>query len=99
MKNKKSQKSIFQQKTKFQKSRFQPKKKVVFRKNMKVLEFSTDHFSHNINFLVFGRKIKSHFISLDSVDIPEHVSDRFIGFDEEIFRDDISSTDIRREQN
>lgn len=55
--------------------------------------------SHNINFLVFGRKIKSHFISLDSVDIPEHVSDRFIGFDEEIFRDDISSTDIRREQN
>ena len=55
--------------------------------------------SHNINFLVFGRKIKSNFIDLGSVDIPPHVSDRFIGFDEEIFRDDISSTDIRRDLN
>jgi phosphopantetheine adenylyltransferase len=55
--------------------------------------------SHNINFLVFGRKIKKSFISLSSVKIPEHVCDRFIGFGEEIFRDDISSTDIRRDQN
>ena len=55
--------------------------------------------SHNINFLVFGRKIKSNFIGLGSVHIPPHVSDRFIGFDEEIFRDDISSSDIRRDLN
>ncbi|MDA9676059.1 cytidylyltransferase [Pseudomonadota bacterium] len=55
--------------------------------------------SHNINFLVFGRKIKSNFIDLGSVHIPLHVSDRFIGFDEEIFRDDISSSDIRRDLN
>ena len=46
--------------------------------------------SHNINFLVFGRKIKDIFISLDSVEIPEHIDNRFIGFGEEIFRDDIS---------
>jgi hypothetical protein len=55
--------------------------------------------SHNINFLVFGRKIKNHFISLDSVRIPEHIAKRFSGFGEEIFRDDISSTLIRKEQN
>ena len=52
--------------------------------------------SHNINFLVFGRKIKSKFIGLASVKIPDHVKDRFVGFDEEIFRDDISSSDIRQ---
>ena len=45
--------------------------------------------SHNINFLVFGRKIMNKFISLDSVTIPEHIAKRFSGFGEEIFRDDI----------
>ena len=54
--------------------------------------------SHNINFLVFGRKIMNKFISLDSVTIPEHIAKRFSGFGEEIFRDDISSTLIRKEQ-
>ena len=54
--------------------------------------------SHNINFLVFGRKIKSNFIDLDSVTIPEHIAKRFSGFGEEIFRDDISSSLIRKEQ-
>ena len=52
--------------------------------------------SHNINFLVFGRKIKDNFISLDSVEIPEHINRRFTGFGEEIFRDDISSSIIRK---
>jgi len=52
--------------------------------------------SHNINFLVFGRKIKTKFISLTSVNIPVHVSSRFVGFGEEVFRDDISSSDIRK---
>ena len=51
---------------------------------------------HNINFLVFGRKIKDIFISLDSVEIPEHIDNRFTGFGEEIFRDDISSSIIRK---
>ena len=54
--------------------------------------------SHNINFLVFGRKIKNNFISLDSVTIPEHIEKRFSGFGEEIFRDDISSSSIRKEE-
>ena len=54
--------------------------------------------SHNINFLVFGRKIKNNFIGLDSVTIPEHIAKRFSGFGEEIFRDDISSTLLRKEQ-
>src|SRR6056300_1142614 len=54
--------------------------------------------SHNINFLVFGRKINNKFISLDLVSIPDHIAKRFSGFDEEIFRDDISSTLIRKEQ-
>ena len=52
--------------------------------------------SHNINFLVFGRKINKTFISLDSVQIPEHIKNRFTGFGEEIFRDDISSSIIRK---
>ena len=53
--------------------------------------------SHNINFLVFGRKIQSNFISLDYLSIPEHIKKRFTGFGEEIFRDDISSTFLRKE--
>ena len=52
--------------------------------------------SHNINFLVFGRKIRKNFISLDSIEIPDHISKRFTGFGEEVFRDDISSTIIRK---
>jgi hypothetical protein len=54
--------------------------------------------SHNINFLVFGRKINNKFIGLESVIIPDHIAKRFSGFGEEIFRDDISSTLIRKEQ-
>jgi hypothetical protein len=54
--------------------------------------------SHNINFLVFGRKINNQFISFDQVTIPEHIAKRFVGFAENIFRDDISSTSIRKEQ-
>ena len=53
--------------------------------------------SHNINFLVFGRKVDSRFISLKNVSLPEHIKRRFTGFDEEIFRDDISSTMLRLE--
>ena len=53
--------------------------------------------SHNINFLVFGSKVDSKFISLNNVSLHEHIEKRFTGFDEEIFRDDISSTILRLE--
>jgi len=53
--------------------------------------------SHNINFLVFGRKVKSSFVTLSDVILPEHIENRFMGFDEDVFRDDISSTSIRLE--
>ena len=55
--------------------------------------------SHNINFLVFGRKVDESFISLDDVQVPEHIRKRFTGFGEEKFRDDISSTLLRMEIN
>ena len=69
-----------------------------FYKNRKDMLDKLDLFnSHNINFLVFGRKVDSKFISLKNVSLPEHIEKRFTGFDEEIFRDDISSTILRLE--
>ena len=50
---------------------------------------------HNINFLVFGRKVQKKFISLDDLKVPEIIEDRCTGIDENVFRDDISSTVIR----
>ena len=50
---------------------------------------------HNINFLVFGRKVQKKFISLDDLKVPEIIVDRCTGIDENVFRDDISSTVIR----
>ena len=50
-----------------------------------------DRFNdHNINFLVFGRKVENKFICLDDIKIPI-ASKTGTGFDETIFRDDISS--------
>jgi nicotinamide mononucleotide (NMN) deamidase PncC len=54
---------------------------------------------HNINFLVFGRKVNQRFISLDKIKIPEIISARCTGFEETIFRDDISSTELRLTKN
>ena len=54
---------------------------------------------HNINFLVFGRKVNQKFISLDKIKIPEIISARCTGFEETIFRDDISSTELRLTKN
>ena len=54
---------------------------------------------HNINFLVFGRKVENKFICLDDIKIPEIIKDRCTGFDETIFRDDISSTKLRLTKN
>ena len=56
-----------------------------FYKNRKDMLDKLDLFnSHNINFLVFGRKVDSRFISLKNVSLPEHIKRRFTGFDEEI---------------
>jgi hypothetical protein len=52
---------------------------------------------HNINFLVFGRKVNKKFISLRDIVIPEIIRDRCTGFEEASFRDDISSTKLRLE--
>ena len=54
---------------------------------------------HNINFLVFGRKVDQKFISLNKIKIPEIISARCTGFEETIFRDDISSTELRLTKN
>ena len=51
---------------------------------------------HNINFLVFGRNLNKKFYSLGNISMPEHVKSRFTGFDENIFRNDISSTTLRK---
>jgi hypothetical protein len=50
---------------------------------------------HNINFLVFGRKVGNKFLELKDLSIPKSVSKRCTGFEEASFRDDISSTEIR----
>ena len=50
---------------------------------------------HNINFLVFGRKVNKKFISLDKIKVPELIKSRCTGFEEASFRDDISSTELR----
>jgi len=54
---------------------------------------------HNINFLVFGRKVNKKFISLDKIKVPEIIEARCTGFEEAIFRDDISSTELRLTKN
>jgi hypothetical protein len=55
-----------------------------------------DRFNdHNINFLVFGRKVNNKFISLRDIIIPSNIKRRCTGFEEGSFRDDISSTEIR----
>jgi nicotinamide mononucleotide (NMN) deamidase PncC len=53
---------------------------------------------HNINFLVFGRKVKDSFITLDQIDIPNSIKSRFTGVDETGFRQDISSKSLRLEK-
>lgn len=53
----------------------------------------------NINFLVFGRKDFDKFRSLEDINIPSDLKSRFTGFDEHTFRDDISSSEIRKKNN
>ena len=71
-----------------------------FYKNHKNMMLHIDRFNdHNINFLVFGRKVGNKFICLDDIKIPDSIKDRCTGFDETIFRDDISSTKLRLTEN
>lgn len=49
-----------------------------------------------IRFLVFGRHDGSHFVSLDDVEIPSELRDLCIPVSETDFRDDISSTSLRK---
>ena len=71
-----------------------------FYKNHKDMMDHIQRFNdHNINFLVFGRKVDQKFISLNKIKIPEIISARCTGFEETIFRDDISSTELRLTKN
>ena len=53
---------------------------------------------HNINFLVFGRKVKGSFVTLDNIKLPDSIKSRFTGIGESKFRKDISSSSIRSEK-
>ncbi|MGA1762653.1 MAG: cytidylyltransferase [Gammaproteobacteria bacterium] len=65
--------------------------------NYKDMMNQLDLFNHhNINFLVFGRNVNNKFFTLSNITLPNHISSRFTGFDENIFRNDISSTIIRK---
>ena len=71
-----------------------------FYKNYKDMMNHIQRFNDlNIKFLVFGRKINKKFISLKNLKVPEIIVDRCTGIDEEMFRDDISSTEIRLTNN
>ena len=71
-----------------------------FYKNYKDMNEHIQRFNdHNINFLVFGRKVNNKFISLNEINIPEAIKDRCTGIEENAFRDDISSTEIRLTKN
>ena len=48
---------------------------------------------------MFGRKVNKKFISLDKIKVPEIIEARCTGFEEAIFRDDISSTELRLTKN
>jgi nicotinic acid mononucleotide adenylyltransferase/nicotinamide mononucleotide (NMN) deamidase PncC len=70
-----------------------------FYSNKKDMLDHIDRFNdHNINFLVFGRKVNKTFISLRDIVIPENIKNRCTGFEEGSFRDDISSTELRLEE-
>ena len=51
--------------------------------------------SNNNNFLVFGRETNGTFLTLGDLTIPVHIKNRFKQVDEESFRYDISSTELR----
>ena len=74
---------------------FDPK----FYENDQVMRSRLNVFiENNIRFLVFGRQIGSQFMTLNDFIIPEEFNNRFIGITEQEFREDISSSAIKREE-
>lgn len=68
-----------------------------FYENEKDMFSKLDIFhEQDINFLVFGRKLGDSFKSLEDFNLPERFSKCFTGVSEEEFRDDVSSTELRR---
>ena len=53
---------------------------------------------YDAKFIVFGREINKHFHSLDDLKIPSFVRERFKGVNENEFRMDIRSRDIKRSE-
>ena len=53
---------------------------------------------HNVNFLVFGRKVNRKFLTLKNIEVPEILKERLTGIDESVFRQDISSSSLRLEK-
>ena len=67
--------------------------------NQKQMLESIDLFNANdVNFIVFGRKIGDIYKTLDQVSIPTSIVDRFQGIPESEFRLDISSREIKKDQ-
>ena len=50
---------------------------------------------NNNNFLIFGRESNGMFNSLENLDVPEHIKERFSQVNEKDFRYDISSSSLR----
>ena len=50
------------------------------------------------NFLVFGRQIQGTYKTLDQLSIPSKIINRFEGISESEFRLDISSREIKKDQ-
>lgn len=51
---------------------------------------------NNIKFLVFGRKLKEDFVTLENINIPKDLENIFTAIEEDEFREDISSTELKR---
>ncbi|OAP10945.1 hypothetical protein AXX17_AT2G00190 [Arabidopsis thaliana] len=63
-----------------------------------MLEILGDCKRTGCTFLVGGRNVDGVFKVLEDVDIPEEIIDMFISIPADIFRMDISSTEIRKKQ-
>ena len=50
---------------------------------------------NNNNFLIFGRESNGKFNSLENLDVPKHIKERFSQVSEKDFRYDISSSSLR----
>ncbi len=63
-------------------------------KDQMLEELDTFNINNN-NFLIFGRESNGKFKSLENLDVPEHIKDRFSQVSEKDFRYDISSSSLR----